>query len=71
MAEIPAFMFYIATGALVIVSVFILIFLIYLIVAVRVVLGLVARIEAEGRRWRDRFRFVRRMAGGIGSLFDI
>jgi hypothetical protein len=71
MAEIPVIVFYIATVALVIVALFILVLLFFLIQAARMALALAKRLEAEVGRWRDRFRFLERIAGTVGALFDI
>ena len=60
MLEVPAVAFYIATGALVVVSLFIIVFLFYLIRAARAALSFAAFLEVEGRRVGGTLRKVRR-----------
>lgn len=69
MLEVPAIAFYVGTTAMVIVSVFLMVFLFYLIQAARVVISIARFLEEEGRKVRGKVEEFRRAVRFLSGLF--
>ena len=70
MLEVPTVVFYVATAALIVVSLFIAIFLFYLIRAARMALSFAAYLEVRGRRVESFIRRLRRAFVLATALFE-